>query len=136
MTVKISANYAGNKRVELLHQPSGTTIQTAAPVDNNGDGSSFSPTDLFAGSLGACMLTIMGICAEKNGINFDSARVELEKHMSADPRRVSAVPLEFHLPAHLSQTERETLEQAALACPVCQSYGDFIARDVTFTYDL
>ena len=92
MAVEITGRYAGNLRVDLHHGPSGTEIRTAAPVDNNGDGSSFSPTDLLAASLGACMVTVMGIYAQKNGIPFDGVEFRLEKHMRADPRRVDRLP--------------------------------------------
>ncbi len=71
MAVEITGRYAGNLKVDLHHGPSGAEMRTAAPVDNNGDGSSFSPTDLLAASLGACMVTVIGIYAEKYGISLD-----------------------------------------------------------------
>ena len=85
----MSGRYLGHLKVELEHGPSGAKITTAAPVDNQGDGSSFSPTDLCAASLGACMLTVMGIVAERDGIDFSTCRFTLEKHMQTDPRRIA-----------------------------------------------
>lgn len=135
MAVEISGEYAGGLKVELRHGPSGAVMRTAAPVDNAGDGSSFSPTDLLAASLGACMVTVMGIHAEKNGLPFAGARFVLEKHMRAGPRRVDAIPVTLHLPAALSPEQRETLERIALSCPVHLSLLPEIRRDVRFVYE-
>lgn len=135
MAVEISGEYVGGLKVELRHGPSGAAIRTAAPVDNAGDGSSFSPTDLLAASLGACMVTVMGIHAEKHGLPFAGTRFVLEKHMRAGPRRVDAVPVTLHLPAALSPAERETLEAIALGCPVHLSLLPEIRREVRFVYE-
>lgn len=135
MAVEITGRYAGGLRVDLRHGPSGTEIRTAAPVDNAGDGSSFSPTDLLAASLGACMVTVMGIHAAKNGIAFDDVEFVLEKHMRADPRRVDAVPVTIRMPAALTEDERARLERVALTCPVHLSLLPEIRRDVTFVYE-
>ena len=78
MAVEITGRYAGGLKVDLRHGPSGAEIRTAAPVDNNGDGSSFSPTDLLAASLGTCMVTVMGIYAQKNGIPFEERMVRFD----------------------------------------------------------
>lgn len=134
MAVEMSGEYAGGLKVRLRHGPSGTEIGTAAPVDNAGDGSSFSPTDLLAASLGACMLTVMAIRAENEGWPFAGARFALEKHMRAGPRRVDAVPVTLHLPEALSPEQRDTLERIALACPVHLSLLPEIRRDVRFVY--
>lgn len=135
MAVEISGRYAGGLKVDLRHGPSGTSMRTAAPVDNAGDGSSFSPTDLLAASLGACMVTVMGIYAKKNGIDFDDVEFVLEKHMRADPRRVDAIPVTIRMPAALTEDERARLERAALTCPVHLSLLPDIRRDVTFVYE-
>ncbi|MCP4274444.1 MAG: OsmC family protein, partial [Gammaproteobacteria bacterium] len=82
--------YQGSLRARATHLQSGNSIRTDAPVDNQGKGEDFSPTDLLATSLGACMITIMGIEANKMGINIDNTRISVTKHMSSDlPRRVS-----------------------------------------------
>ncbi len=134
MAVEITGTYTGNLNVELKHQPSGLVIHTAAPVDNQGDGSSFSPTDLMAAALGACMTTIMGIVAERNGIDLRGVTFKLEKHMNADPRRIGQVPVEIHMPAGLDPTQRKKLERAAHTCPVHHSYHPDIEKPVRFTY--
>lgn len=135
MAVEISGTYAAGLKVELVHGPSGAAIRTAAPVDNNGDGSSFSPTDLLAASLGACMVTVMGIHAEKNGLPFEGTRFVLEKHMRAGPRRVEAIPVTLHLPAALDAEQRGALERIALGCPVHLSLLPEIRREIRFVYE-
>jgi len=89
---------------------SGATIVSTAPKDNQGDGLGFSPTDLTAGALGACMLTIMGILADRTGIDIGGAHAEIEKHMTDSPRRIGALGVRIHLPACLSETDRRRLE--------------------------
>lgn len=134
MAVAITGTYTGNLNVEAVHGPSGTRIHTAAPKDNQGDGSSFSPTDLVATALGTCMLTIMGIVARREGIDLEGVRFELEKHMVSDPRRIGRIPVKIHMPAGLSQEQRDKLEQGALTCPVHQSLLPEIDKPVEFLY--
>jgi uncharacterized OsmC-like protein len=136
MAVEITGRYAGGLKVDVRHGPSGAELRTAAPVDNNGDGSSFSPTDLLAASLGACMVTVMGIYAEKNGIPFHGVEFRLEKHMRADPRRVDALPVTLRMPAALDERQRTTLENVARTCPVHRSLLPEIRSDVQFVYDV
>ena len=130
----MSGRYAGQLKVELTHGPSGATFRTAAPVDNNGDGSSFSPTDLVAAGLGACMLTIVAMVAERDGIPLDNLRFECEKHMQANPRRIAAIPIRLHMPAGLTPAQRGKLERAALTCPVHHSLLPEIEKNVEFIY--
>jgi putative redox protein len=134
MAVQMTGRYLGGLKVELEHGPSGATIKTAAPVDNNGDGSSFSPTDLCAASLGACMLTVMGIVAERDGIDFTSCRFTIEKHMAAEPRRIGRLPLRIEMPAGLGAETRKKLERTAKHCPVHHSLHPGVEIEVAFVY--
>ena len=136
MAVDITGTYTGNLNVGLHHGPSGREISTAAPVDNQGDGSSFSPTDLVAAALGACMLTIMGILAERDGIDLRGARFRVEKHMRSDPRRIDRLPVVLELPASLTPKQRAKLERGALTCPVHHSLLPDIEKPVRFEYTL
>jgi putative redox protein len=135
MAVEITGAYTGDLKMELQHGPSGAGLKTAAPRDNQGDGSSFSPTDLLAASLGSCMVTTMAIVARREGIPFAGASFILEKHMRADPRRVEALPVRIRLPAELTPPQRERLERAALRCPVYLSLLPEIRKDVEFVYE-
>jgi putative redox protein len=132
--VEIRGSYTGRLGMELTHGPSAATMRTAAPRDNQGDGSSFSPTDLLAASLGSCMVTTMAIVAAREGIAFESAGFRVEKHMRSDPRRVDRLPVVVEMPAGLSAEERRVLEAAALGCPVERSLHPDIARAVEFVY--
>ena len=86
---KMRTQYLGNLRTEIEHIQSGNKIITDAPLDNNGKGEFFSPTDMFSSSLGSCMLTIIGIAANTHGFSIDGTTLEIEKIMAANPRRVA-----------------------------------------------
>ncbi len=134
MAVEIRGRYTGTLGMELTHAPSGTSLRTAAPVDNMGDGSSYSPTDLVAAALGSCIVTTMGIFAQQEGIPFEGASFRAEKHMRSDPRRIDKLVVEVSMPEGLTDEQREKLERAALACPVERSLLPEIRRVVSFVY--
>lgn len=135
MAVAISGRYVGGLKMDLTHGPSGSVIRTAAPVDNQGDGSSFSPTDLAAAALGSCMITTMAIVAAREGIPFDGGGFSLEKHMRSGPRRIDRLPVVIRLPAGLTPEQRTRMEEVALGCPVHLSLLEAIDRPVEFVYE-
>ena len=132
MIVEITGRYTGNLGTLMVHGPSGATLRTAAPVDNQGDGSTFSPTDLATAALASCMVTIMAIAAA--GINLEGLTFRAEKHMTSDPRRISRIPITIQMPGGLSKSERRMLEEAAGCCPVCHSLGSDLEKPVGFEY--
>jgi putative redox protein len=134
MAVEITGTYTGNLKMELTHGPSGAKLKTAAPVDNKGDGSSFSPTDLVAAALGACIVTTMAIVAEREGIDFTTASFKVEKHMQSDPRRIARLPVEIHMPAGLSADQRAKLERTGHTCPVHKSLLPELEKEIRFVY--
>ena len=134
MAVEISGSYAGKLKMELTHGPSGAVIHAAAPKDNQGDGSSFSPTDLAAAALGSCIVMTMAIAAQREGIPFEDVSFSLEKHMRSDPRRIDFVPVRIRMPGSLTEEQRSTLEAAGRSCPVCRSLAPEVRREVTFEY--
>jgi uncharacterized OsmC-like protein len=136
MGVIIEGTYLGNKKSKLIHTLSGTEIITDAPRDNNGDGSSFSPTDLVAGALGACMMTIVGIVAERDGIDVSGMRMRVEKEMEGTPRRIGMLFVVLHMPEKLAEPVRKKLERAALTCPVHHSLNAETEIDAKFVYDV
>ncbi|TGE27479.1 OsmC family protein [Hymenobacter metallicola] len=131
-----TARYTGKLRTEAVHTASGTTIFTDAPVDNHGRGEAFSPTDLVSASLGACMMTIMGIVAERHQLDMTGVSFEVNKHMASEPRRIAQIDVNFRLPASLSDKDRALLENAARTCPVALSLNPEIRQEVQFSYDL
>ncbi|MES1220457.1 MAG: OsmC family protein [Bacteroidota bacterium] len=116
--------YNGDLRTTLTHLKSGDNFETDAPVDNNGKGERFSPTDLLATSLGTCMITVMGIKARTMGFDLNDVKIEVLKIMKADPRRVSGINLTFHIPENLVLVDEKSkviLKNTGETCPVMKS---------------
>lgn len=128
--------YEGDLRTIATHVYSGEKIFTDAPLDNQGKAQSFSPTDLLATSLAACMITIMGIAARTHQYEIEGCRMYVTKIMAANPRRVSEIQIRFELPASLDEKARAVLEHAARHCPVAKSLHPEINQAVTFEYSL
>jgi putative redox protein len=122
MAIEIKVEYLGKTSCRAVHGPSGQDLRTTAPKDNGGDGSTFSPTDLLATSLGTCVITIMAMAAERRGIDLRGATVSVEKHMTTElPRRVARLPVRVKLPVRVSPEDLRLLEAAAHGCPVHRS---------------
>ena len=119
-----TVDYQGALRTTCTHLKSGTNFETDAPVDNNGKGERFSPTDLLATSLGTCMITVMGIKARAMGFDLNDVKIEVLKIMRADPRRVGGINLTFHIPEGLVDIDEKTkiiLKNTGETCPVIKS---------------
>jgi putative redox protein len=120
--IEINIDYRGELHCDAVHGPSAATVSTDAPVDNNGKGESFSPTDLLATALGTCMGTVMGITARRKEIELAGMRIRVEKHMSEDqPRRVSKLVVEIKMPIEEDHPERKLLQATVMGCPVRHS---------------
>lgn len=132
----ISSVYSSNLRTQATHNASGNTIITDAPVDNNGRGEAFSPSDLVCAALGSCMMTIMGIVAERNNIQLEGAKMEITKIMVADPRRIGEIIIDFSFPEGITYSDKEQalLKNAALTCPVALSLHPEIKQTVNFNF--
>lgn len=133
---KMRTTYLGHLRTEIEHLQSGNKITTDAPLDNHGKGEFFSPTDIFASSLGSCMLTIIGLSAETYGFNIDGTTLEIEKVMAANPRRVAEITIDFNFPkgSVFSDKEKKIIEAAAKSCPVANSLHPDIKKNIRFNY--
>ena len=130
--VEVTAEGDGGLHTVLTHGPSGATLPTDAPKDNGGEGSAFSPTDLLASALLACMLTTMAIVARREGIPWGKARGRVEKHMNAAPRRVGQLVVELWLPAGLSAEQRTRMQGVAESCPVYKSLHPDVSIPVSY----
>ncbi len=120
--VEIKLSYEGDLHCSAVHTPSGNVLVTDAPVDNNGRGQAFSPTDLVATALASCMATVIGIVAKRKEIAVEGMTVTVRKHMTTDqPRRISRLELDLHMPLPADHPERKLLESAARGCPVHHS---------------
>ncbi|MGC2635597.1 MAG: OsmC family protein [Acidobacteriaceae bacterium] len=133
--VSIQIDYEGELHCKAVHGPSGTSLTTDAPRDNQGRGESFSPTDLVATALGTCMLTILGITARTLGIDIAGATATVDKAMtSTGPRRIESLTVRIHVPQDVSVADQQKLERAALACPVHKSLHPDVQRPIAFTW--
>jgi len=132
MTAKVL--YEGGLRCKAIHKKSGTLISTDAPLDNEGKGESFSPTDLVATALGSCMLTIMGIAARNHEIDMKGTTAEVTKTMASNPRRISALEVIIHMSKNHNEKDRKILEAAAHGCPVGHSLHSDLEETLTFIY--
>ncbi|MBX7224809.1 MAG: OsmC family protein [Chitinophagales bacterium] len=133
MTSKIL--YTGDLRSETIHLRSQTLIETDAPVDNNGKGERFSPTDLVATALGSCMITLMAMKATDMGIELKGTTAEITKIMAADPRRISKIIVTIHVPAlDLDEKQQKILINTAMTCPVAKSIHPDIEVDCAIKF--
>ncbi len=134
--VQISIRYTGELHCVATHEPSQSELATDAPVDNNGKGEAFSPTDLVATALGTCMATVLAIAAQRHNVELNGMRVSICKEMSKDtPRRIVRLASEIHLPLPENHPQRQLLEAAALGCPVHQSLHPQIEKPVKFVWE-
>lgn len=134
MTSKVT--YNGGLRTECLHLKSNNSFVTDAPVDNHGFGQAFSPTDTVATGLASCMLTMMGIKASGLEVDLKESNAAVTKHMAANPRRISKIEVELHLPKEISEKNRKILEHTANTCPVHYSLHPDIERVISYHWDL
>ncbi|WP_418499870.1 OsmC family protein [Flagellimonas sp.] len=130
MTSKVT--YNGDLRTTCVHVRSESEYITDAPVDNNGKGEAFSPTDTVATGLANCMMTMMGIKARDLGVDLTGSIAEVTKHMAANPRRISKIEVKFELPKDVSEKNRKILVHTANTCPVHYSLHPDIERVIDF----
>ena len=133
--VQMHLEYLGNLKVKAQHGPSEAIIHTAAPIDNNGDGSSFSPTDLLCTSLASCILTILGIRSKDLGWKLEGLKVLLKKHMTTEPRRIGCIKMTFQVPQGFPKNQQASLQQMVFDCPVCHSINEQIELDYEFIFE-
>ena len=134
--VEMDVVYEGGLRCLLTHGPSGSQVRTDAPVDNHGRGELFSPTDLVAGALGACLLTILGILAERHNLDLTGAKVSVAKEMTATPpRRIARLTCGISLPPGVPDELKPAFERALSGCPVAQSLHPEVEKVIEFAWD-
>ncbi|ABQ05407.1 MULTISPECIES: OsmC family protein [Flavobacterium] len=133
MTSKVT--YLGDLRTKSIHIQSGSEIISDAPLDNNGKGEAFSPTDTVANALASCMMTIMGIKARDLEVDFTGSTAEVTKIMNAEPRRIGAIEIVFQMKSNADEKSKTILERAAMTCPVFLSLSSEIEKNVTFNWE-
>jgi uncharacterized OsmC-like protein len=133
--VKMNATYIGNLKMELEHEPSSSIINVSAPKDNFGDGSTFSPTDLFAVSYLTCMMTIMAIFGKNKGIELNGMSGSVEKHMLSNPRRIGKIIIRINIPLNLDENTQKGIIQAGINCPVAKSVHPDLETDIAIGFN-
>ncbi|MFZ6051732.1 OsmC family protein [Halocola ammonii] len=131
----MQVKYLGTLRCEATHCDSKNQIITDAPKDNHGKGEAFSPTDLMCTSLASCMITIMGITANKRNILIEAMEAKIEKAMLSNPRRIGEVKIELRVKGTFSETEKKALKKAAIDCPVALSIHPEVKQDVSIHFE-
>lgn len=135
MNLMAEVEYLGNLRTQAKHLKSGKTIITDAPVDNNGKGEAFSPTDLVSAALSSCMLTIMGIIAEREAIDLTGMQSEVVKIMTSNPRKIREIQITFFHPTlKITDVQKQKLKNAALTCPVALTLSESVKQSITFNF--
>lgn len=132
MTSKIT--YLGELRTSSIHLNSGAELLSDAPIDNNGKGAAFSPTDTVANALGSCMFTVMGIKAAEMKVDLSNSTAEITKFMEAEPRRISEIHIVFNFSVAIDDKTKTILERTAMTCPVYYSLHPEIEKRITFNW--
>jgi uncharacterized OsmC-like protein len=132
MTSKVT--YLGDLRTSSIHLQSGSEIISDAPLDNNGKGEAFSPTDTIANALASCMMTVMGIKARDLDLDFVGSTASVSKIMQAEPRRISAIEIVFDMNVSADEKTKTILERTAMTCPVFLSLNSEIDKRISFNW--
>jgi len=133
--ITTETTYLGELRTSAVHIRSGATLITDAPVDNQGKGESFSPTDLVATALGSCMMTILGIAARRDNFNVDGTRLSITKVMAENPRRISEIIIDINFSKNdYTDKQKIIIEHIARTCPVALSLHPDIKQKWSFNF--
>ncbi|WP_396188253.1 OsmC family protein [Flavobacterium sp.] len=126
--------YLGELRTSSIHINSGSEIISDAPLDNNGKGEAFSPTDLVANALASCMFTVMGIKAREMNVDFSGSTADVTKIMGTEPRRIITIQVVFTMSISVDEKTRTILERTAMTCPVFYSLHPDIKKEIIFNW--
>ena len=126
--------YLGDLRTSSTHLDSGSVINTDAPKDNHGLGEAFSPTDMVCSALASCILTIMAIAVEKNGIDIKDTTAVVKKTMGNNPRRIAKIDVDLTFPKNYDSKTKTILERAAYNCPVHHTLSESVEKNISFKY--
>jgi len=132
--VQINVQYEGELRCKATHGPSQQTLYTDAPLDNQGKGEMFSPTDLVATALGTCVATLMGIYGQRHELDLAGMDIIVEKEMQTDPRKIAKLKVNVSVPLSLEEKHRTGIERMARSCPVHASLHPDIDSPISFSY--
>ncbi|MCU0442804.1 MAG: OsmC family protein [Bacteroidia bacterium] len=128
--------YQGDLRTMATHVYSGYNIITDAPLDNHGKAQSFSPTDLVATALAACMITTIAIQLKNENLALEGSKLEVRKTMQSFPRKISKIEIDFWVKGKgLTDDQKASIEKIANHCPVALSLHPELIQSVNFYYE-
>ena len=130
----LEIKYLGDLRTSSTHFDSGSIINTDAPKDNHGLGEAFSPTDMVCSALASCILTIMAIAVEKNGVDIKNTKAIVKKTMGNNPRRITQIDIDLTFPKNYDSKTKTILERAAYNCPVHHTLSNNVYKNISFKY--
>lgn len=134
-TIMATVEYVGDLRTKAVHVKSGNALTTDAPIDNQGKGEAFSPTDLVSAALSSCMMTIMGQVANREGVDLKGLKTDVVKIMAANPRKIAEIKIAFTHPSlKATDVQKQKLENAARTCPVALSLSENLKQTITFNW--
>lgn len=131
---EIDITYEGNLSTRCVLSDNQAEIGTDAPKEVGGQGRVFSPTDLFAASLGSCMLTMIGMAANRLKLDIQGTKCTVTKEMASPPRRIGKIRVVISCPQAFSEEIKAKLVQAAETCPVHKSLHPDIVLDVVYQW--
>ena len=129
-----TVTYLGDLRTNATHLASKSEFITDAPIDNQGKGEAFSPTDTVATALASCLLTIMGIKGDSLQIDLTGTTAAVTKVMGVEPRRIIEVKIDVTFLKGFDSKTQNILERAALTCPVANSLHPDLIQNITFNW--
>ena len=130
----LEIKYLGDLRTSSTHLDSESIINTDAPKDNHGLGEAFSPTDMVCSALASCILTIMAIAVEKNGVDIKDTKAIVKKTMGNNPRRITKIDIDLTFPKEYDSKTKTILERAAYNCPVHHTLSKSVDKNISFKY--
>jgi putative redox protein len=116
--------YAHNVEIEGGH-----TIVVDEPAAAGGSDTGPSPTRLLAASLASCVAVTMEMYAQRKGWEIGPVEVDVDAEYEGFAPRSFAVTL--HLPAELSEEQRQRLIAIARKCPVHKALAGETAVSVS-----
>ncbi|SRR6266545_5032942 len=115
-----AVGYLGGEAYEI--QIRGHRVRVDQPAEAGGDDSAPTPTELFVGSLAACVAFYAGRYLTRHGLSLDGLDVDAEFEMAIDrPARVTAIRLTVWVPDGFPAERRAALAAVASHCTVHNS---------------
>jgi len=132
---EINVTYDGSVKTTVTNGKSPIVLKTDNSAESNADGSMLTPVDMFVGSVGACMLSMIGYTAAQKGINVDGSTAAMTYGQDPATHAVSEINVVFRLcGGPFDEKARKIIAAAAKVCPVGASINPEIKKDLSFEF--